>query len=82
MNIIQTFKNETNGKTIRVLTDATGTYCEKSEVLTEKEVELARDGHELNAEQTNKLFAYWHGSGHKVARQSTQGQVPRANVAA
>lgn len=68
MNTIQRFKNVSLGKIIEVHTDASGTWCDGSEVFTEKEKLLGRDGDRLNAEQTNKLFAYYNGAGHCLVR--------------
>lgn len=68
MTISTRFENSTLGKTIDVITDPSGIWCEGSEVFTAKELELRREGHRLTAEQTNKLFAYYHSAGHAVRR--------------
>lgn len=62
------FENETLHKFAEVVTDDTGTLCEKGMVFTQQEIELKRDGDKLTARQVNNLFAYWHGAGHKVTR--------------
>jgi magnesium-transporting ATPase (P-type) len=67
-NISTWFENETLGKFAEVVTDSTGTLCEKGMVFTREEIELKRDGERLNGSQVNNLFAYWHGAGHKVTR--------------
>lgn len=70
MNTATRYTNETLGKVIVVVTDRSGTWCEGSEVFTQKEIELHRDGHLLTAAQTNKLFAYYHAAGHTITIQS------------
>jgi hypothetical protein len=62
------FHNETLDKYAEVVTEETGTICEKGMVFTKDEIELKRDGTHLTARQVNNLFAYWHGAGHKVTR--------------
>ena len=62
------FHNETLNKFAEVVTEETGTLCEKGMVYTKDEIELKRDGEQLTARQVNSLFAYWHGAGHKVTR--------------
>jgi len=68
MNIATRFENKTIGKVIEVVTDESWTWCEGSEVFTLKEIELGREGHLLTANQTNKLFAYYHSAGHQVTK--------------
>jgi hypothetical protein len=68
MNTVQRFKNITLKKVIEVHTDESGTWADGSEVFTEKEIALGRDGHRLNVDQTNKLFAFYWGMGHLVVR--------------
>lgn len=66
MLITQTFRNETLGKVVDVVTDETGTYAEHGEVWNDRDKEMGRPGHPMDVPHLNRLFAYWQSAGHKV----------------
>ncbi len=66
MNITTTYRNETAGQVLHVVTDQSGIWFETAEVLSISDDEMGRPGNPLNSSQAVKLLAYWDSAGHSV----------------
>ncbi len=73
ITFVETFKNETINKTVKVVVDRGG-YGYGGEVFDETDILRGIEGHRLDQDGINKLFSYWHSAGHKVKEVTDYGR--------